>query len=229
MSDLRARCATTADWNMSAKRRGCFFYGCLIVLILALVGGLSIFFGVRYAINSFVNNYTDSRPTPLPKARISKDELAKLQKRIADFQAGLAAKKVTAPLDLSAAELNALISNDPAWSELKDKLFVEIVTNRIKGKVSIPLEGLGISRLRGRYLNGAATLNLSLTNGTLSVFLDAVEVKGKPIPARFMGDLKRMNFAEGVNRQPGHVKTLQALESLEVNDGQILIKAKSRN
>ena len=48
-------------------KRGCVFYGCLTLLILSVVGGLTAYFGIRYALKTFVSRYTEEKPSSLPK------------------------------------------------------------------------------------------------------------------------------------------------------------------
>ena len=49
---------------------------------------------------------------------------------------------------------------------------------------------------KGRYLNGKADLKASLFDGELIVHLDAIEVKGKPVPPEFMTEIRKQNIAK---------------------------------
>src|SRR4051794_11189385 len=97
------------------RQRGCFFYGCLIASILAillLVGmGILGYTAYRYFINT-AKQYTDTRPTPLPAVEMPAEQVKDLHARVDAFKAALDAGKPSEPLVLTADELNALVSDN---------------------------------------------------------------------------------------------------------------------
>ena len=166
-------------------RRGCLFYGCItgVVLLLCLaVGGLIAVHYAKKALTGLVNTYTDTKPMMLPTVQMSPADLDKLKKRFADFEEAVKAQRPTQPLVLTADEINALIASDPDQKALKDKVYVSFDGDRVKGEMSVPLKDLGWKIVRDRYLNGNATFNVSLRNGTFFVSPQTIEVKGKPVP-----------------------------------------------
>src|SRR6266404_9948932 len=150
------------------KQRGCFFYGCVTALVILLFMGIAGFFAVRYALNKFValaEQYTEATAMTLPKVQMSPADYEQLQKRVSAFKDALNARRAIAPLVLTADDINALIGNDPAWNGLNGKVYVSIEGDRIRGRVSIPLREFagrvpGLSRLKGRYLNGSGGLSV---------------------------------------------------------------------
>lgn len=209
------------------KGRGCFFYGCLTLVILLLVGAAGLYLGVRYAINKVVAQYTDSTPMKLPTPdQVSAAEVKALQDRVKTFKEALDAGKSAEPLVLEERDINALISGSPDLARFKDSLHVSLVGDQIKGQVSLPLDTLGFSRFAGRYLNGAATLKASLENGVLIVTIESLNVKGKDVPEQFMGALRKQNMAQEVYKDPKTAETMRKLETIQVQDGRLTIKAK---
>ncbi|HKS38354.1 MAG TPA: hypothetical protein VJW76_14265, partial [Verrucomicrobiae bacterium] len=178
------------------KGRGCFFYGCLTMVILFLVVAIGGYFAVRAAVNSFVAKYTDTKPMELPKVELSKTEMEELDKRLATFKEGVEADKSVSALALSADEINALIQRN---AEAKNKFSIGFEDDQVKGKISLPLGELKIPIigrwLKGRYLNGTAGLKPTLQNGVLIVTLQSVEVNGQTIPADILAGLKNRNLA----------------------------------
>jgi hypothetical protein len=205
------------------KKHGCLFYGCLTVLILALVGGLTVFFGARYVIKSLVNNYTEASPLALPPVNLTQAQQDALKSKIDAFKAALDGKVSAPPLVLSSDEINALIAWEPA---LKGRAHVAIEDNQVKATVSIPLDKLALPGVKGRYLNGTATLNVVLVNGQLFVTAQSVEVKGNPLPEQFMAGLRSKNLAADVTRNPDTAAAIAKIESLEIKDGQVIITPK---
>jgi len=212
-----------------AKRRGCFFYGCLTVLILVILVGVGGCLAIRSAVNSFVSKYADTKPMVLPKVELSKVELDSLDQRLKTFQSAVATNGPIQPLTLAANEINALINQNP---ELKDKFYVGINDDQFKAQVSIPLEDVRLpffrSLLKGRYLNGSADLKASLQNGALVVTLQTVEVNGKQLPAEMLAGLKNRNLVEGLMSDPNVAATLNNLQSIQAKGGIVTITPKTK-
>lgn len=211
------------------KGRGCFFYGCLTMVILFLVVTIGGYFAVRAAVNSFVSKYTDTKPMELPKVELSQTEMEELDKRLATFKEGVEADQPVPALVLSADEINALIQRD---ADMKNKVSLGFEEDQVKGKISLPLGELNapiIGRwLKGRYLNGTAGLKPTLQNGVLIVTLQSVEVNGQTIPADILAGLKNRNLAEGFYNDPKTANVMSRLASLEIKDGKVTIKPKAK-
>ncbi|PYL00777.1 MAG: hypothetical protein DME19_03955 [Verrucomicrobia bacterium] len=225
----------TTPSPQQTKRRGCFFYGCVTVLVIAVLVGIAGFFAVRYGLNkltAFVEQYTEAVPMTLPGVQMSSTDYSQLDKRVTAFTDALNAQKAASPLLLTGDEINALIANNSGWKQLKGKLYVTIEGDEIKGQVSLPMDDLaqvpGLSRLKGRYLNGSASLKVSLQNGTLSVTMQSLQVKGQSPPANVMAQLRAQNLAQNIYNDPKGAEMIRKLESIEIKDGNITIKAKAR-
>lgn len=213
------------------KGRGCLFYGCLTLVVLVVVGAAALYFGTRYALNQAIQKYTDSGPMTLPKVEFTVAEAAGAQARFKAFQEAIKAGTPTEPLSLAEKEINALIANSPDFGKLKDKVYVSLDGNQIKGQISYPLEEVPIPWLarmgKGRYLNGAAGLNVSMQNGSLLVTLQSLEVKGEPVPDQFMAGVRQQNLAQEVYKDARNVEALGKIESIEIKDGKIEVKARA--
>ena len=212
------------------KKRGCFFYGCISLVIVSVLGVLVAYLGFRYVMKTadrLIAEYTDTKPALIESVEVSPEQLNALQKRVAAFKAVLDAQKVSQELALSAEDLNALISSDPSFKDLKNKLFVNIEDDRIKGKVSIPLENLGPFKLKGRYLNGMAAFKVSLESGTLVVLLDELEVKGKSLPPQLLAQFRKQNLAQDAQSNTNTAQVIQKFESIRVKDGTVILKNKA--
>src|SRR5262249_46295257 len=117
----------------------------------------------------------------------------------------------------------------PDLSGLKEKVFVTIERDKLKGQVSIPLEFLGLPMFRGRYLNGEAELKVSLNNGLLLVTLESFEVNGQRPPEEFLANLRQQNWAQDAYKNPKNAEFLRKLESIEIKDGKIIIKPRAKD
>lgn len=213
------------------KRHGCFFYGCLTTVVLGLIGAIVVVLFVANLpklLNRMAVGYTDSAPTQLERVEVSPAELKILQERVATFQQALQDGKTSQELVLTAHDINALIGNDPALKELKDKLVVSIETNTIKGQVSWPLEDLGPLKLKGRYLNGEVAFRVSLEAGRLGVFITDVKVKGQPLPGLLTGKFTEQNLAEEVQKDRKSAAQIEKFDSIKIEDGKITVRNKAK-
>ena len=206
------------------KRRGCFFYGCLTCIVLALVTLLLAVLAVR-AVKNKVYAYTDAQPMQLPKVEMSDAEFDSLKQRVASFGDAMEQGKPVEPLILTERDINALLAKGANTKELADKVYVSVNGNQVKGQVSIPLSGLGWLG-KGRYLNGEATFNVSLENGVLIVTAREIKVKGKALPESFMKRLRQENLAKDAYKNPENAEAIRKLDSIQVEDSRAIIKAR---
>ena len=172
-----------------------------------------------------VNAYTDSQPMKLPRVEMTDAEYQQLDQRVKAFGDAMEKGKPAEPLILAERDINALIVKAANLKELADKVYVAVNGNEVKGQVSIPLSRLGWLG-KGRYLNGEATFNVSLENGVLMVTAREIKVKGKPLPESFMGPLRRENLAKEAYKDPKNAEAIRKLDSIQVQESQVLIKAR---
>jgi hypothetical protein len=208
-----------------AKRRGCFFYGCLtatILLVLALAGFLV---GVRY-LKKVVTEFTDTAPLTFPAVTLSQSELDALQQRVDKFRDAARKEEATEPLSLSSDEINALIARDPDAKELKGKLYVTLEGDEIKGQISVPTERVGLPMFRGRYLNATGTFNVELRNGLLFLTAKTLTVKGRAVPEAYMEKIRMQNLAADFNNDPRAKAALSKLKEIQVKDGKMIFVPK---
>ncbi|WP_406699805.1 hypothetical protein V5E97_13210 [Singulisphaera sp. Ch08] len=210
-------------------RHGCFYYGCITAVVLAIlmVVGISISGYLGYqAYLKIVNQFTSPTPTPLPKVEMSKEDRETLSRRIAAFKRALDQGEETEPLVLSGDELNVMLADKP---ELADRVYFVLEGDKLKGQVSLPLSELSLPGLKGRYLNGKAEFGASLQDGQLDIRADSIEVNGQPLSQQFMTRLRKVNLAKDSGNDPDNAKVLSQLESLQIKDGKVTIKAKPVN
>ncbi len=210
------------------KSRGCFFYGCITVSVLALLVAVGVGLASYTAYKAYlqlVEQNTSSTPVELPKVTLNEEERKTLDERVAAFKKALDTGEDAEPLVLTADELNAVLAEH---GKTEGRIYFRIVDDKLKGEVSLPLEELHLPGLKGRYFNGTATFRVSLEEGRLVVFTDAAEINGKPISEHVMSQVRNKNLAEDSMRDPENSQFLNKLESIHIKDGKITIKAKPK-
>lgn len=190
--------------------------------MLLLVIGLAVLLGLHQA-RKLINQFTDTRPDILPAVNMSQSEIGNLEDRIRAFRENIQAGRPTPPLSLSAQEINGLIAGDAGLEPLKGKVFVTIEGNELKGQVSLPMEDAGLPMFKGRYLNGTGTFEISLNNGILRLTARRLEVKGRPLPATYMQEIRKQNLARIFNDKPRVTSVLDRLSEVKVEDGRLVI------
>jgi hypothetical protein len=190
----------------------------LIVVIAGLIG-------MRYA-KMMITDFTDNKAAPLPVSQMPPAEMEKVQARVDAFREDLRAKRPTQPLTLTADEINALITTEPDLRPLKDKLYVTIDGNQLKGQVSVPMDEVGLPVFKGRYLNGTGTFNLALRNGLLRLTAESIVVKGKPVPDVYMQKIRTQNLVRNINSDPRASIALGHFQDIEVKDGKLVLVPK---
>jgi len=210
--------------NSRPRQRGCFFYGCVIASVLAvlLIIALAVlaYIGMRW-FSGFVEEWTSPSPAELPRVQVSEEERQSVRERVDAFRKALEEGTATDPLVLTSDDLNALIEEN---SDLRGRLFARVEGDKLKAQISFPLEKLKIGVLKGRYLNGEAELKASLSDGILVVTLETLEVNGKRPPERFLSELRKQNLAKDAYENPKNVEMIRRFESLEIKDGKIILK-----
>jgi hypothetical protein len=208
--------------------RGCFFYGCITAIVLAVLVVLAFailgYFGYQ-AYLKLMNQYTSATPMTLPKVEMSEEDRKALHERVDAFKKALDAGEDTEPLVLTGDELNVLLADQ---AEVADRVYFVVEGDKLKGQVSLPLEKLGLPGARGRYFNGKATFHASLHDGVLIVKAESAEVNGQPLSEQFMAGLRNANLAENAADDPDNARFLNKLESLQIKDGKVIIKARPK-
>lgn len=210
------------------RERGCFFYGCLIAAVLAVLTIIALavvsYFGYRY-LSQLVEQWTATAPVELPRVEIPEADRKQVHERIDAFRQALDKGTASEPLVLTSDDLNALIEDN---ADFRGTIHARIEGDKLKAQVSFPLDRLEIGLLKGRYLNGEAELKASLSQGVLLVTLDSLMVNGKQPPDELLQELRQQNLAQDAYKNPKNAEWLRQFDSLEIKDGKIILKPRAR-
>ena len=134
------------------RQRGCFFYGCIIASILAVLIVILLavvaFFGYRIVESSWSTSTPPPRRESFPRSRCRRSS-ARRSRTESRRSKAVEAGTPTEPLVLTSDDLNALIEENP---DFKGKIYVKIEGDEVKGQVSIPLDRLGFGHGPGPLL-----------------------------------------------------------------------------
>lgn len=210
------------------KRSGCGRYiliGCGSLFVLGIIGAIVIFFVAKGWYTGVIEDYTETEPLDLPVVQMPDDQVQALIDRVDSFKYAVQEGNPTEPLVLTNDEVNAIIQHHPDFQEISDKVYVTLEDDKLHGQVSIPLTGMPMAE--GRYLNGSASFSAALASGRLMVFVESLDVAGKEVPAQLMRELGKKNLAEDVANDPDIGPVIEKLESIDIAEGQLTIKART--
>jgi hypothetical protein len=236
---------------------GCFIWGCLGTLTVAIVVMIASVFGVYYFFTGQVEKYTDTQPANVPVVEWDEARLDELQARIDAFteqvKSGSQEESTDADTDgklatddgddaegtsdepMAPAEVPRelrLTSEEinaliSSNEDLRGKAFVRIEDGRLYGQVTLPTDQ--IPGGKGRYFNADAEFEVSMDNGVLVVRLTSASVKGEPIPEAFMEGFSQQNLAKDAYDDVETAELLRKFDKIEVVDDAIVLRLREPN
>lgn len=209
------------------SKRGCIFYGCITMLVLALLAVIAIallaWMGLRYT-NAMIEKYTSTVPITIKQVTLPEEEQKALDERLQVFKKAMDDGE-EAELVLTGDELNALINKE---EKVKGKVYVVVEGDKVSGDLSLPLPKLPIIHTEGRYFNGKATFTVSLRDGDLIVHAKELELNGQPLPPEINSQLTSQNLTKDFTNDPSNAEMVSKLEKIEIKDSKIYIKSRAR-
>jgi hypothetical protein len=200
---------------------GCFFWGCMTSLVVVALIGVAAYIGVMRLVG-VAKDYTSDQPMKIENVVLPPAQMAALNARIAAFQQALKEDK-PAKLALTADEINAKLSSRNDLTAMGLKARIDIEGDKITAAMTMPcpIERFG---LKGRHINGKATVRILLQVGRLLVYVDSIEANGKPLPEQFMTGLRSKNLAEKAMEDPETAANISKYKSIMVQNGTIIIE-----
>lgn len=156
---------------------GCFAKGCLILLVFCFFLALAFIGGTFYAVRYLRTTYFPATAIQLPPNPATEEEqhLALANWEIFERKARA---HLPARIEMTAAELNALIAAQP---ELRGKALVSIDEHDLAHlRVSFPLAE--VKWLRGHYVNGECAVRAAADGNPANARFTRVIVNGESVP-----------------------------------------------
>jgi len=210
----------------SGSGNSCFLYGCLSLVVLAIVVLLGGYLTVRYVVNTAIENFTDDAPIEFEQVVLSETEQADLKKRVETFNAAKGKTNQPVELTLTSDEINALVQDQEKPPELS-AVQIQIEDNQLVARASIPLARFSsmpfMSRLKERHLNADVRLDVSLEDGVATIEVASAEVNGEPLPPEIIDELRQEGALDEALNDPKIREQLNKLDSIKIENGQLKI------
>ncbi len=86
----------------------------------------------------------------------------------------------------------------------------------------------GLSRLKGRYLNGTVVLGVVLVDEVLVVSLRSLEVKGRMLPPEVVSELRSQNLFDRASEHSELQRLKRHIDSIRIEDGKLTIRPRAK-
>ena len=144
-----------------------------------------------------MRGFTDPTAQAMAPSAPSGEEKAALQGRLQAFAAAMEAKQA-AKLELTVADLNHLLAGQEPVSRLQDIAKVEEITDAIRVKVALAINGIPFTGER-LYLNGFISVRPEIRKDTGLIFLTrTIEVPGRELTPGFTKTYLEANHLDGL-------------------------------
>ena len=202
--------------------------GCLMMLVVA---GWIVALGVWMAWHLYgqvreIRTFTDPTAQAISPLAPTGAQKSELQGRLAAFATAIGAKQA-ASLTLSVDDLNHLLAAQEPVNRLQDIARVEAITDVIRVKVALALNGIPFTGER-LYLNGFISVRPDLKKDLGPVLLTrAIEVPGRPLTEGFTKTYLEANHLDSlaldeVRKDEGLKPLLGKITSLRCEPGQVI-------
>lgn len=199
------------------SKKGCFFWGCLIMIIICIIAGICIFIVYRKVSNA-VSQFTSETPVEIAKVEYSPQEKAEADKKVKSFIDDLK-KGESAEAEFTDRELNIYLDSQ---KDTKGKVILSFEGNKIKSTLNVPLKGIPV--VDGRYLVGDAEFKVNCDDGKLNIKLESLESKGEKVPAEAIKDFTSQNLADHLYNNPKIAPMVKRIKTIKMENNKLFIE-----
>lgn len=210
---------------------GCFGCGCLIVVLLFLLG-VGLIGGLCYFTYKEAYSVTTDSAAPIPAFNGSEDVYPNAQKKVDAFNQDVAAKKPST-LTLSADEINALITHNINQNadikQFKPQVLVSMNGSDVRLQGNVTLEAFPGGLFKGRFFNIDATSGVTFDPATKDFTFQLKKVHFGPsdLPESSLASMSAslsQSFNQKIRQNTAAWSVLQNAKWVEVKDGQFVIE-----
>ena len=197
-----------------------------VVAAVTMLGYIAWSFTVRNVVPRIAESYTDPAPRTFTSPELPEPELASLEDRVDTFTDAVKANTPHPPLELTEAQLNALLQKEWQDDLENGSIRVRIDRDRVLADVSVPLNDLAGTtwwRLADRYLTGTAAFDVALQSGRLDLRLASFAIDGDTVPNWILDALDADNQLQKLMDDPDVLEVTQNLARVELTPGRLVL------
>jgi hypothetical protein len=177
---------------------GCFAKGCLTLLIVGFILIGCVIGGSWYLYVRMVDNLTSPVPADVQVEPPSESQFQAAETKLTGLRTA-ADKNEATTVEFTAADLNALVARDPAFSDWRGRVRIEIADSTMTVALSAPLSSIPLPRVKKRWFNGTAQFSFTYESGAFSFDIKSAEAGGHHLPDMFLSSSSLASFNESMN------------------------------
>jgi hypothetical protein len=186
-----------------ARKRGCVLKGCLLIFIVVMLMGVIMGSFGTYLYFGFAPYFSDA-PVPIRVYPATDAQYQAVLAKVAAFNHALDAG-MEKPLEVTADDLDVLIARDPAWADLRGKLYLSIAGNDLAAELCVPANAEPNPQVP-LYFSGRLTLGASIAGGEFTAVMRSMTTLSGRRSTGLLGRLVTSpgvarNFDETINRR----------------------------
>lgn len=219
-----------------AKSGGCCCAGgCATILTVGFLGLLVLAGIAWYAAGKVIATYTSDAPSEIRIEAPTEAQFAAANATLEQLRAA-AARNEVGTFAFTAADLNALIARHPQFSDLRNKVRVDIEGDDMLVDVSAPLSNVSWPGMSKRWFNGTAKLGLTYDDGSFDFALRSLTANGRELPLSVLPALDT-TFDESVNTgfrqsragQRANEELWEHVKTITIRDNKVLVTTKPKD
>jgi hypothetical protein len=176
-------------------RSGCFGKGCLALVIAAFLLLILLIGGGWFAINYIIRTFTAADFRDVQIETVSPQQMQFAEAKMDTLRSAIRNRQ-EATIEFTAADLNALIANDPGFKGARGRAHFAISNSTIFLDLSVPLNAIHSKLLKTRWFNGRVQFGVSYVDDDFSFNVKSIEADGHSVPRALFGP----EFSRSFNR-----------------------------
>lgn len=204
---------------------GCFLKGCLTLIVVTLVLAAVVGGGAYYYVGKMIDTVTSDKPAPIKTEQPSDAQFqaasTKLNSMVNAWNVGH-----EATIELTAADLNALVARHPSFASLRGKVYFTITNSDLGVETSMPLDFINFSKTKGRYFNGRLVTFFELLNGQMTIRPKLVEANGNQVPQNVLDRVDWNEATAELRKNKDWATYIERIKSVRVTANTMVITTK---
>jgi hypothetical protein len=185
-------------------RSGCFGKGCLGLFIAAFLLLFLVIGGGWFACNYLIRTFTETEARNVQIDQVSPGQMQLAEAKMNTLLSAIKNRQETI-VAFTAADLNALIANDPGFSGVRGRAHFAIDNSNVSLVLSAPLNSMSLKLLKSHWFNGRIHFGVSYVDDEFTFDIKSAEANGHRVPrALFSPEFSRSfnrSFNESFHRQ----------------------------
>jgi hypothetical protein len=213
-------------------RSGCFGKGCLALLIAAFLLLILLIGGGWFALNHIIRTFTAAELHNVQVEQVSPQQLQLAEAKMDTLRSAIRNRQETT-VEFTAADLNALIANDPGFKGARGRAHFAIANATISLDLSVPLNSIHSKLLQTRWFNGRVQFGVSYVDDNFSFNVKSIEANGHSVPRALLSpEFSRSfnrSFNESFHTQARHHRDefWSHLKLISVQDDKLIVTTRA--